>query len=321
MDVRKPLRDLVYGVSGSGKTSWWLRLAIFLHETRGLKTRWYLGDGGGQTIAVADVDDFLQIMPYNLWDHPLETMQKICEGYWPQDLGTPNSKLLPTSADEWAGIGLVIYEGLSAMADYIMGDRIGGLAQRMAKGEILNNDASFRLTDGSLTFGGNARTHYGFTQRRIMDLIERTRALPCHVGWTAHERKVEDDESKETWIGPDVSGRMLTTKIGAWFGNTIHLHPVKAAVKGVDPITKKNIDTLQIQRRAYTRTHYDPEAAHFVRFYANTRMPEALARLEPTFMPEWMDPDPIAYYARLQEATVRGRALVKETFAGVALSL
>jgi hypothetical protein len=289
------LRDLVYGVSGSGKTTWWLTLAAYLYETTGKRSRWYLGDGGGQTLLVSGADEFVDIMNYNLWDHPLEVTQKIAEGYWPVDPTTPNSKLMPMTADEFSRYALFVYEGLTVMSDYIMGDRIGGLAQRMSKGEILNNDASFRLKDGELTFGGNARTHYGFTQRRILDVIERTRALPVHVGWTGHERKVEDKDYKETWIGPDVSGQALTTKIGASFGNTVHLHAVKGIRKTTDPTTKKSIEQIVMERRAYTRTHYDPEASHFVKYYANTRVPSALLQAKPDYFPEYMDPDPILY--------------------------
>jgi len=313
------IRDLVYGVSGSGKTSWWLKVAAYVFATTGKRTRWYLGDGGMQTLIVSGAEEFADIMNYNLWDHPIETAQKIAEGYWPQDPFTPNSKLMPTTNDEWAKIGLCVYEGTTVMADYIMGDRIGGLANRMAKGEVLNNDQSFRIQDGDLKFGGTSRTHYGFAQRRIVDNIERTRALPCHVGWTGHERKVEDDDNKEVWIGPDVAGKVLTTKIGASFGNTIHLHPVKAVVKGTDPVTKKPVDSVQIQRRAYTRTHYDPEAQHFVRFYANTRMPVVLAK--EGFMPEWIEPDPLVYYQRLQEARVKAKQMERESFSGVAVTL
>lgn len=302
----KLFRDLVYGVSGSGKTTWFLRIALSIYETTGRKTRWYLGDGGGETILVNDIDDFIEVMPYNLWDHPLETTQKICEGWWPQDPREPNSKLLPPSRDELKAYGLFVYEGLTVMADYIMGDRVGGLAERMSKGEMLNNDASFRIQDGALKFGGNSRGHYGFTQRRMVDCIERTRALPVHVGWTAHERKVEDEDYKEVWIGPDIAGKLLTTKIGASFGNTIHLQSVKGGGSKVkDPVTGKMVESIVMERRAYLRTHYDPEGTHYVKYYANTRLPIGVKDF-----PEWLPPDPLDYYRRIKEAKL---ATTKDT--------
>lgn len=312
------IRDLVYGVSGVGKTTWWLQMAKAVYAATGKRTRWYLGDGGGTTIHVAggvrgraeldselNPDGYIEIFTYNLLEHPLETTQRICEGWWPGREG----KLHSTTNDEWAEIGLVVYEGLTFMSDYIMGNRIGGLAHRMAKGEMLNNDASFKLKDGELMFGGNARTHYGFTQRRMVDLVERSAGLPCHVGWTAHERKVEDEDARQTWIGPDVCGTQLTTKIGASFGNTIHLHTVKGTVKAKDEATKKDVERVVLSRRAYTRSHYDPEGSHFVRYYANTRLPK---EVPVDFMPEYMDPDPIAYYRRLQQASEAAAAVMPD---------
>lgn len=319
------IRDLVYGVSGSGKTTWWLQMAKAVFVATGKRTRWYLGDGGGTTIQVSGAtgaltdDDvslpYVEIMPYSLWDHPLESTQRICEGWWPVDPTDPTSKLQPTTKDEWASIGLVVYEGLSVMSDYIMGDRIGGLAHRMSKGEALNNDVVFKLKDGDLTFGGNARTHYGFTQRRMLDLIERTRALPCHVGWTAHERKANDDDTRQSWIGPDVCGNALTIKVGASFGNTIHLHSVKKARKQKDPSTGKEVDIISMERRAYIRSHYDPEAQHFTRYYANTRLP---IELPPDFMPDWTAPDPVGYYRKLQEGREQAATKVPDV-AGLVL--
>jgi len=317
------IRDLVYGVSGSGKTSWWIRMAEFLWRTKGLKSRWYLGDGGGETIFASGADEFIEVMPYNLWDHPLSTTQRICEGYWPADPAVPNSPLFPTPLEHWAELGLVVYEGLTAAADYIMGDREGGLAARMAKGEAINNDASFRMKDGDLLFGGNSRTHYGFAQRRILDLIERTRALPVHVGWTAHERKVEDEDYKELWIGPDIAGKALTTKIGASFGNTIHLHKVKAKVvtKEIDAATKKPVEQVQLVHRAYTRAHYDPEQTHFVRYFANTRIPRLVAERRPDLMPEFIaEADPVTYYTKLQDATAEHKRLVDMSFSDSTLT-
>jgi hypothetical protein len=318
----RPIRDLVYGVSGSGKTTWWLRVAGYLWRTRQVKTRWYLGDGGGEAIRNSGAEEFVEVMEYTSWPHPLATTQRICEGYWPAGR-EPGAPLIPTSVDEWARIGLVVFEGLTVMADYIMGDKEGGLAARMAKGEMLNEDRSFRLVDDKLAFGGNARTHYGFTQRRVLDLIERTRALPVHVGWTAHERKVEDEEYKEIWIGPDVSGKMLTTKIGASFGNTIHLQQVKQSVatKAVDPATKKPVEEIILQRRAYTRSHFDPQQTHFAKYFANTRVPLYVAQLEPEVVPEWIPADPIDYYERLARASARNAVLQASAFAKATVSL
>lgn len=301
--------DLVYGASGAGKTTWCLKLAEYLYATTGKKTRWYLGDGGGETIEISGAtsgpDAFVEVINYNSFDNPLETTQLICEGYSPAGKG-----FLPPAREELEAIGLWVYEGLTVMSDYIMGDRVGGLANRMSRGEMLNNDDSFRLKDGSLQFGGNARTHYSFTQRRILDLIQRSRALPGMVLWTAHERRVDDEENRETLFGPDVVGKALTARIGASFGHTTHLQKVTTKQKVTDPTTKKVVERLVLERRAYTQEHVDPEAKTFVKYYANTRLPDEVKKAEPDFLPEYfVPPDPVAFYRRLQEAEERDMVL------------
>ena len=64
------IRDLVYGVSGSGKTSWWLKVAAYVFATTGKRTRWYLGDGGMQTLIVSGAEEFADIMNYNVLTTP-----------------------------------------------------------------------------------------------------------------------------------------------------------------------------------------------------------------------------------------------------------
>ena len=112
---------------------------------------------------------------------------------------------------------------------------------------------------------------------------------------------------------------MLTTKIGGSFGNTIHLHPVKQTSKHQDQLTKKQVDSIVIARRAYTRTHVDPEAQHFIKFYANTRLDPAL---EGTGMPEFLEPpDPVTYYAKLAELRKSAAGRVAKKYETVNLTL
>jgi hypothetical protein len=307
--------DLVYGRSGSGKTTFGVALAHHLYRTKGLHTRWYLGDGGGATIyETGYVGEFIEVFPYNLRKFPLETTQLCCEGYWPDEKSIENSTfttLLPPIADDTKRVGLWIFEGLTVMSDYMMGDIEGGLAWRMGKGESLNKDESYSLKDGTLKFGGNARTHYGFTQRRILDLIQRSRALPGMVLWTAHERRLDDEEQRETLFGPDVCGKALTGRIGASFGNTLHMQLVHTTKKVKDPVTQKQIEQLGVERRLYTREHVDPEAKTYVKYFANSRLPRNVAPDDA--MPEYLTPpDPVRFYTMLEEAHAKGRAIAEK---------
>ena len=296
--------EMVYGRSGSGKTTWWLRLAEEFFVRHGKRTRLYIGDGGAETVESSGFVDegIVEMLQFNLRDNPIETSQRVCEGWWPNtsDLKDPKAPLQPPKyADLDGKFGLFVFEGLSVMADFMMGDKPGGLAEQASRGNKIGMDSPYVVVDGTTKFGGNPPTHFGFAQRRILDCIERTRALPGWVYWTAHERKAEDNETGEKEFGPDIAGKALTTKIGASFGNSIHLHPAAKKVKVKDKVTGKEVEHLEVEYRAYTRKHYDPEGNTFVRYFANNRMPRGFEK----DMPEYLaPPDPIAFYSILEEA-------------------
>lgn len=306
--------DLIYAPSGAGKTTFCLDVARYLFATTGKKTIWYLGDGGGETIyntGWAGPDGFIRVVPFATRPHPLETCQLICEGFLPSKLEDPLSPLVKTSVDELKDIGLWVFEGLTFMSDYMMGDKEGGMAWRASKGQSIQpKDAPFQVKDGTLAFGGNGRSDYGFVQRRIMDLVQRTYALPGMVLFTAHERRIDDEDTRETLFGPDVCGKALTAKIGGAFGNTLHLQRVHVTKKVTDPTTKKQIDQIVMERRLYTREHVDPEAKTFIKYIANTRLPRLVQEAQPDFMPEYLTPpDAMQFYRILQEAEALNKTL------------
>lgn len=307
--------ELVYGKSGSGKTTWWMRLAEHIYHTKGLKTRLYLGDGGLETVSAAGLIEagIVEVMEYNLWDNPFETCQRIAEGAWPEDTLNPKSKWkIEKPTELYKRYGMMVYEGLSVMADYLMGDMPGGLAHRMAHGQSLNNDESFRFDDGSVKVGGNARTHYSTAQRRIEHYIRVSKGFPGWVQWTAHERQAQDTDTKVIEFGPDVAGKALTTKIGASFGNTIHLHPVTTKKKVRDTVTGQDVETQTITYRAYTRKHYDPDKTTFAPYYANNRM----AYTQTASMPEYFEPpDPLKFYQTLADGERKHREQMAATTA------
>lgn len=301
--------DLVYGNSQSGKTTWALQIAEHLYTKKGLKTRWYLGDGGGETILNSGLVDegIVELLQFNTRPDPFATLQFCAEGYWPLDVNDPKSKLEPTK--DFTPYGMCVYEGLSVGCDYMMGDSVGGLADRAAKGEKIGQDTPYIVSEGGLKFGGNPPSHYGFTQRRLISLIERTRGLPLPmVLWTAHQRKAEDADLKGIFeFGPDCAGQALTSKIGAYFGNTIHMHQVSVKTKVKDALTQRDIEIVKIERRAYTRKHADPEGQTGIKYYANSRIPTEFS----DEMPEYLSPpDAMKFYGILEAAKGKKRALV-----------
>lgn len=296
--------DLVYGNSQAGKTTWGIQIAEHLHLKKGLTTRWYLGDGGGETLYSSGLVDagIIDVVQFNLRPNPFATMQKCCDGWWPEDSEDPKSPLRETK--DFSHLGLLVFEGLSVGCDYMMGDMPGGLAERASKGEKIGQDSPYVVSEEGLRIGGNPPSHYGFTQRRLISLIERTRALPVpFVLWTAHMRKAEDADLKGVFeFGPDCAGQALTSKIGGYFGNTIHMHQVTVKKKVKDAMTGQTIDQLAIERRAYTRKHADPEGQTGIKYYANSRMPREYL----DDMPEYLaPPDAVKFYQILESAKLK----------------
>lgn len=304
---------LAYGRSGTGKSTWLAQMVEFLYSQTGKPSLIYCGDGGAATYhAMGLVDDGLA----KVWDyteHPdaLYIAKKVTEGFLPENLDNPESKLVATDPSKYAGY---FFEGLTVIADYLL----QGLAERAAKGEKMGEDAPYVLLAGPkddvVKIGGNSRSSFGTAQGRIRDSVLRSKRLRqggAVVMWTAHERMVEDKEDNETIIGPACAGKALTTKVGEWFSNMVHMTTATKKGKKKDPLTGKDVDIYEVERRAYTREHGDPDGTVFKRYLANTRV--GLKRgpkgelTNP--MPEYLSPpDPIAYYQLIVEAAEARKA-------------
>jgi hypothetical protein len=290
--------DLIYGRSGTGKSTWCLNVAKHLYETSGKTTRWYIGDGGTGTIEDSGLVEagVIELCQYNIRENPMATSQDVCRGLWPKDPDDPTSPMEFAIPEK---VGLFVIEGLSAMADYIMGSKVGGLAWRSAQGEKIGQDAPYKIEDGlGRKFGGNPMSHFGVVQRYVKDFVDESRVLPGMVLWTAHEKTATDRETQEKLIGPEVAGNALTARIGASFGNTIHLDQASKKLKTKDTTTGKDIDALVLEYRAYFTTHFDPEGISLMKYYANNRC------ATPAILPKTgylTPPDPIAFYALLKK--------------------
>lgn len=295
---RKPV-ELVYGKSGSGKTTWWLKLAKHFWETEQKKTRCYHGMGGEETIYAAIdqgaiPEEAIDVFDYTSCDYPIETAQACCQGQW---ANATTGKLEVQAIPE--DIGLFVFEGLTPMANYIMGSKTGGLAEQAARGIKLGQDSPFQIKQSPTgkSFGGNPPSHFGIVQRYILDFVEESRRLPGWIIWTAHERDAEDKITQERLVGPDVAGKALTSKIGGSFGNTIHLDSASKKVKKTDATSGKQVDQLVLERRAYFTEHFDPDAALLTKYFANNRA------FNPDRLPASgyiTPPDPVEFYKLLR---------------------
>lgn len=146
---------MFYGQSGTGKSEALKRIARLLAEATGLRARILVGDGSGQTYDDLVEAGIADVLDYTMRRNPLSTAQLLAEGHWPEDINDPESPLIPpstaarTTPNVLSEFGFYGIEGAAVMGiNYIMGEQVGGLAYRAAKGEKIGMDSPIRVGDG-----------------------------------------------------------------------------------------------------------------------------------------------------------------------------
>jgi len=292
--------DCYYGQSGTGKSEGAASLIEQIYREDGLTSRVIVGDGSKATYIDRGLVDakVVEIADFSIRPYPQTVLAKLCEGYWPADVDDPTSPLVAPQQGDLRKLGVFVVEGLSVGAQYLMGDQIGGLAEQAARGikigqdsPVLSRDAQFdkqgnvikgsgpKVVDANgkeitdvFSYGGNPMAHYGFTQRRLLGYVERTKLFPNYVVWTAHERSTQDRISGEKLVGPEAAGEAMTANLPRVFNNTLHFVTAQRKVeKKKDEHTNQMITDLDVEYRIYTRDHFHPDGSTFVKYKAVTR--------------------------------------------------
>jgi len=316
--------ECYYGQSGTGKSESISRLIERIFNETGLTARVAVGDGSAATYEGLADAGVCEIADYSIRDWPLSTLSQFCEGYWPVEPLDPKSKMVPMTQEQLKKIGLYAFEGLSVGSLYIMGDKKGGFAQRSALGEKIGQDSPIQIVDlekdkhGNVipnsgpgtAFGGNPLAHYGVAQARMRGLIEKSKALPGWVIWTAHERAAEDKVTNQKLIGPEVAGGAMTANLSRVFNNTLHFATVEKTRKEKDEHTDKQVDIVDAEYRIYTRDHFRPEGGTYVKYKAVCRTPD------PANMPLYLESSEpgaslIEFYERIKKAREEQKARLK----------
>lgn len=277
-----------YGQSGTGKSESAVAIISRIYQETGKTARVLIGDGSGASYDALAEAGVVEMTDYTTRDWPLSTLTRLCQGWWPKDALDPKSPLEAMTAEKFGTIGIYVIEGLSVGANYVMGDKKGGFAERASRGEKIGQDSPIMLVDQErlpsgqldtksgpgLTFGGNALAHYGVAQKRMLGFVEHSKGLPGWVIWTAHERASEDKVSNQKLIGPEVAGGALTASLSRVFNNTWHFATAEKTIKAKDDHTEKQIDVIDAEYRVYTRDHFRPEGNSFIKYKAVTRHPD-----------------------------------------------
>lgn len=326
--------DCFYGGSGTGKSEGIVAVMKMMWEQEGLASRAIVGDGSRATYEDSGLIDagIVEVCDFSNRPWPSTTLARLCEGYWPVDVNDPNSALKAPTLASLAKLGVVAIEGVSVGSQYLMGDNKGGLSEQSGRGIKIGQDSPITLEDairdektgkiidgprdekGAIiisAFGGNPVAHYGYTQRRIAANIERSKTFPNWVIWTGHERSTQDKVSGEKIIGVEAAGEAMTANLQRVFNNTLHfVGAARKKTKAKDDHTEAMVTELDMEYRVYTRDHFQPDGANFVRYKAVTRGVSAKD------MPDYFTDDVpglsvLRYYRKLAELRKARAAALK----------
>lgn len=220
--------DLVYGVSGIGKTTQIGEAAEYLFKETGKKTRLASCSGGGWGVLDHLVDAGIVVPTYiEEREHRFEAVDKLTKGWWPKDSNDPASPLVsPGEQEDYDNIILLAFEGVSEMADWLL----SYLVEIQATQPGINFYGSGKskavvIDENGSKYGDSAAGMYGMVQTYMKKFVSQSRALTDrYILWTALELRVIDEGGTRAPVfGPLVVGNKRTPECPAWFNNVLHL--------------------------------------------------------------------------------------------------
>lgn len=282
---------VIYGPSGSWKTSQVKWFARYIAKKTGKATLLLSSDGGGWEPCRPEVEAGM-IRPYRCDSAtvPMPILHLVSKGYWPKDPENPRRGFRPVNWDEiggmavegWTSISQVIMRYLPASGISVGGEdrtKLGGWAQ-----DVTVEDAEGQSRTLNLNFRSNTRGDFGFVQAQLYSLVTNFNALPCeYVLYTALESKTEDDD-RSTIYGPAIAGKKATAQCGAWVGDLLHAQdytvPRNIEVNNPEKPGEKMLQTVHdVTVRYFYKKHPDPVTG--ILFPAKPRVtPERIGDLE-----------------------------------------
>lgn len=216
---------LLYGRSGSGKSTQIGQLAEHVFKTLGKKTRLYTADRGGfdsiQPYINLGIIDAIEMGETN----PFIFLQMATKGY----VRSADGKGWELNAARNAEIGCYAFESLRAFAESLL----AWSALRASQGVNIGGSGNVNLVetgDGqTVKIGGSNMAMYGIAQARMTEEVWSSQKLDApYIIWTSSVSKDEDTTSVGKVLGPDVIGKALTTEVPRWFNLTLRLDVIPA---------------------------------------------------------------------------------------------
>lgn len=336
--------DLYFGASRTGKTT---QIGVAAQRARrvyGKPSRLVTADLGTLDCIQPQIDDGT-IQVWNLKHHNnlIETIDKACQGYWPEDVDDPSSKLVSPFIIRYIGKCPKCSEEITsgkpvqqfpcpkcktvttftmkrapnpdndlskiAMIAYegitSFGD--GVLSHLLATRASLSQDPSYVWKDGETDYAGGNMTYYGFLQQRLPEFIAKSTSLPVddRIIWTALEGRGIDEASKAPVLGPLFTGGQGAAKLTGKAQAWFRHSLHFETVEKVTAATDGGPAVMDIEYRMYIKPHADPLTKAV--FACGLRVPREFAKQ----FPAWMEPDVGKLYDKIDELQKRAVEQVK----------
>lgn len=220
--MAKKTTILLYGRSGSGKSTQIGELAEYVFKKLGKRTRLATADRGGLDPILPYVKLGL-VEPVEMGDSdPWIFLNKVTRGY----VRDKNEKWVQGNN---SNIGCFAFESMRSMAEALMANLAVKAGQNVSIGGGSNISFDVAGDGEKLKISGNNMAHFGVVQNRMTEEIWQSQKLDApYICWTSSVSKDEDQAAATKVLGPDVIGKALTAEVPRWFNVTYRIDIVPA---------------------------------------------------------------------------------------------
>lgn len=301
---------LLYGPTGSYKTSQVVEFAKYVWEKTGKMTRVVTAEPAGVDILNPAIQaGMIEPLYINKLSQPRSLLAKIRRGDWSVAVDAarnPTNDMdkavgymtLPTPPEKAARIGGYAFEGCTSIGELCLYDLADKNAPKMdVDGKSLPNAIEMQDKTGlrgtgywedGVVLGGTSQSQYGAAQKDVLQLLKEapsalykaSKGSVQYCMFTAHESKGLDKETMTPMYGPGVVGQAATARIGKEIGTMLHLEP------GWKEVPAQGGGKVRVRVvRAFFRDHPDTENPNIL-WTAKPRIPptaQAIAELDKRF--------------------------------------
>ena len=245
LELRNDLTILLYGATGSGKSTLGVELAKALFKQNRTRTAVFMADEGSRSPYElledyrndTDLKEMGVVSSYKPEGNPWIWVSRALQGKVPR-VGKKGTEWVNVLEDS-PNIGLIIHEGLTSYAEMLMqemarmsadninigGEGVATLGKEKEKdqGNVLKAWKFDVRGEGEvMRVGGNSMVHYGIAQVQTRDGLLKGRPNVPHL-YTAMLRRGSEEGTKASVSGPQLVGGSLTGSLPRWFDLTFRV--------------------------------------------------------------------------------------------------